>query len=122
MSHLSNQLCGDDLTAAIKRELERIDMELTSTTTDIVTHQWTTHPSKLLATYVDAENKFWYTVSFEENTQSNCIRKMSIPRNTRHAREINKKAKQLINKRVVFGVTQGWNPQVWFNDIKEYNT
>jgi len=114
-SHLSNRLRDEELTAAIKRELERIDMEnqLLDDTA------WTNHSSILQATYVDAENKFWYAVSLEENTGKYCIRKMSISKDVNHARNINIKAKGLMGKRVVFGTSGGWNPNVWFNDLKE---
>jgi hypothetical protein len=74
-----------------------------------------TDREKLIATYVDDENQFWYTVS-EANGKPR-IRKMSIKRDVNYAREINKKAKKLIGQEVYFGVTAGWNPNVWFNDV-----
>jgi hypothetical protein len=123
-SHLSNRLRDEELTAAIKRELERIDMKQNFVESCMETNvpddtTWTNHSSILQATYVDAENKFWYAVSLEENTGKYCIRKMSITKDVQHARNINIKAKGLINKRVVFGTSGGWNPNVWFNDLKE---
>ena len=88
---------------------------------DTTTAAWTKKPSKLVATYVDQENKFWYAVA-EESDGKMIIRKMSITRDIAYARQINIKAKTLIGKEVFFGVTKGWNPMVWFNDIKEANT
>jgi hypothetical protein len=114
--YLSNRLRGEELTAAIKRELERIDYVAKG---DTMTHQWTDHSSILEATYVDAENKFWYAVSLNEYSNKHEIRKMSITRDVAYARAINIKAKGLLGKKVIFGVTKGWNPNVWFNDIQE---
>jgi hypothetical protein len=88
---------------------------------DTMTATWTTNPSKLIATYVDQENKFWYAIAEEANGKM-IIRKMSITRDISHARQVNIKAKTLIGKEVYFGVTRGWNPMVWFNDVKEINT
>ena len=84
------------------------------------TAAWTSQPSKLVATYVDQENKFWYAVAEEQDGRM-IIRKMSITRDISYARQINIKAKTLIGKEVFFGVTKGWNPMVWFNDIMEAN-
>ena len=83
---------------------------------DIVTAAWSHRPETLMATYVDAENKLWYCVA-RDGRGTPSIRKMSITRDPAHARAINIKAKGFIGKKVHFGVTAGWNPEVWFNDI-----
>jgi len=72
---------------------------------------------RLIATYVDDENQFWYAVSESLSTGKSRIRKMSIKRDVEYARKINRKAKGLIDLEVRFGCTAGWNPNVWFNDI-----
>lgn len=88
-----------------------------ATKSDIKTATWTRRPETLILTLVDAENKLWYCVS-HDGTGKTSIRKMSITRDPAHARSINKKAKGLIGKKVYFGVTAGWSPDVWFNDIE----
>jgi hypothetical protein len=85
---------------------------------NLETSSWTTQPETLLATYVDLENTFWYIISEQPNGKK-VIRKMSIQRDINYARSINIKAKELIGKQVIFGVTQGWSNQVWFNDIEQ---
>ena len=87
-----------------------------ATKSDIVTANWTRRPEKLVMTLVDAENKLWYAVAADSQGKTS-IRKMSITRDPAHARSINIKAKGLIGKKVYFGVTAGWSPDVWFNDI-----
>lgn len=87
-----------------------------ATKSDIVTANWTRRPETLILTLVDAENKLWYCVS-HDGAGKTSIRKMSITRDPAHARSINKKAKGLIGKKVYFGVTAGWSPEVWFNDL-----
>jgi hypothetical protein len=84
---------------------------------DLTTAHYTEIPSKLVAIYVDAENKFWYAVSEEANGK-HIIRKMSITRDITYARSQFVIAKRNIGKKVVFGVTEGWNSSVWFNEVK----
>ena len=111
MTKLSNRLNQADLNLGINMNTVFAEKS------DTLTHEWTKQPETLIATYVDAENKFWYTIS-EDASHEKHIRKMSITRDPAHARAINIKAKGLIGKKVYFGVTAGWSPDVWFNDIE----
>lgn len=81
---------------------------------DITTTAYTAHPSVLMAVFVDKENKYWYAVDDQQ-----VIRKMSITRDVEHARKQYKHSRDLIGKQVHFGVTQGWDGNVWFNEVTE---
>ena len=112
MTILSNRLNQADLNQGINMNTVFAEKS------DTLTHEWTKQPETLIATYVDAENKFWYTIS-EDASHEKHIHKMSITRDIQHARAVNIKAKKMIGKKVHFGVTKGWSPLIWFNDIKE---
>ena len=79
---------------------------------DTVTAAYTQDPSRLMALYIDAENKFIYAVDDKQ-----VIRKMSITRDVEYARKQFRVAKKLVGKMVRFGVTRGWNSNVWFNEV-----
>ena len=79
---------------------------------DTTTVAFTQEPSTLMALYIDADNKFIYAVDDKQ-----VIRKMSITRDVEYARKQFRIAKKLINKKVRFGVTSGWNGNVWFNEV-----
>jgi len=77
-----------------------------------VTSSYTDTPVTLMAVYVDDANNYIYAVDSKQ-----VIRKMSITRDVTHARKQFKVAKSLVGKQVFFGVTSGWNSEVWFNEI-----
>jgi hypothetical protein len=79
---------------------------------DTVTAAYTQEPSRLMALYIDADNKFIYAVDDKQ-----VIRKMSITRDVEYARKQFRMAKKLIGKMVRFGVTSGWSSNVWFNEV-----
>jgi hypothetical protein len=81
---------------------------------DTTTNSFTVEASTLTAVFVDADNKYWYAVD-----SKNVIRKMSITRDVDHARREYKIAKMLVGKKVHFGVTKGWDGNVWFNEVVE---
>jgi len=81
---------------------------------DTTTTAYTAHPSVLMAVFVDKENRYWYAVDDQQ-----VIRKMSITRDVDHARKEYKTARALVGKKVHFGVTQGWDGNVWFNEVVE---
>ena len=81
---------------------------------DLTTATYTQASSVLMALYIDSENKYIYAV---DNKQ--VIRKMSITRDVEYARKQFRIAKKLIGKAVRFGVTSGWNSDVWFNEVIE---
>jgi len=81
---------------------------------DTTTNAYTATPSILMAVFVDKENKYWYAVDDQQT-----IRKMSITRDVEHARREYKIARNLVGKKVYFGVTQGWDGNVWFNEVVE---
>lgn len=79
---------------------------------DTVTAAYTQDASRLMALYIDADNKFIYAVDDKQ-----VIRKMSITRDVEYARKQFRIAKKLVGKLVRFGVTSGWNSNVWFNEV-----
>lgn len=79
---------------------------------DTVTAAYTQDTSRLMALYIDADNKFIYAVDDKQ-----VIRKMSITRDVEYARKQFRIAKKLVGKLVRFGVTSGWNSNVWFNEV-----
>jgi len=79
---------------------------------DLTTTAYTSSPSILMAVFVDKENKYWYAVDDQQT-----IRKMSITRDVEHARKQYKIAREMVGKSVHFGVTQGWDGNVWFNEV-----
>lgn len=79
---------------------------------DLETFAFTAEPVILKAIYVDADNRFFYAVD-----ETNVIRKMSITRDVEHARNQYKLARTLVGKTVHFGVTAGWDGDVWFNEV-----
>jgi hypothetical protein len=79
---------------------------------DITTATYTKDSSVLMALYIDQDNRYIYAVDSKQ-----IIRKMSITRDVEYARKQFRIAKKLINKEVRFGVTSGWNSDVWFNEI-----
>jgi hypothetical protein len=81
---------------------------------DTITATYTQATSVLMALYIDSENKYIYAVDDKQ-----VIRKMSITRDVEYARKQFRIAKKLVNKSVRFGVTSGWNSDVWFNEIIE---
>jgi len=81
---------------------------------DTTTTAYTATSSVLMAVFVDKENKYWYAVDDQQT-----IRKMSITRDVEHARREYKIARGLVGKKVYFGVTQGWDGNVWFNEVAE---
>ena len=81
---------------------------------DTTTAMYTKEPSVLMALYIDADNRFIYAVDDKQ-----VIRKMSITRDVEYARKQFRIAKKLIGKSVRFGVTSGWNPDTWFNEVIE---
>jgi hypothetical protein len=66
----------------------------------------------LLAVYTDVTNSYVYAIDDKQ-----VIRKMSITRDPAYARKQFKLAKKLVGQKVIFGVTKGWNPNQWFNDV-----
>jgi len=81
---------------------------------DTTTTAWTASASTLVAVFVDKDNRYWYAVDDKQ-----VIRKMSITRDVEHARREYKNARYLVGKQVHFGVTQGWDGDVWFNEVVE---
>ena len=79
---------------------------------DLTTAAYTQEPTTLMALYIDNDNRFIYAVDDKQ-----VIRKMSITRDVEYARKQFRIAKKLINKKVRFGVTSGWNGNVWFNEV-----
>jgi len=81
---------------------------------DLTTTAYTSTASTLVAVFVDKENRYWYAIDDQQ-----IIRKMSITRGVEHARREYKIARNLVGKKVHFGVTQGWDSNVWFNEVIE---
>jgi|APGre2960657373_1045057.scaffolds.fasta_scaffold11622_4 hypothetical protein len=81
---------------------------------DLTTTSYTSTASTLVAVFVDKENRYWYAIDDQQ-----IIRKMSITRDVEHARREYKIARNLVGKKVHFGVTQGWDSNVWFNEVVE---
>ena len=85
-----------------------------ATKNDTVTAMFTPNTSVLMALYIDQDNRYIYAVDDKQ-----IIRKMSITRDVEYARKQFRIAKKLIGKSVRFGVTSGWNPDTWFNEVIE---
>ena len=81
---------------------------------DTETATFTAKASVLVALYVAEDNRYVYAVD-----DHNVIRKMSITRNVEHARQQYRIARKLVGKSVRFGVTSGWDSNVWFNEVIE---
>ena len=81
---------------------------------DTATAMYTPNASVLMALYIDNDNRYIYAVDDKQ-----VIRKMSITRDVEYARKQFRIAKKLIGKPVRFGVTSGWSPDVWFNEVIE---
>ena len=81
---------------------------------DTTTTAYTAIASTLVAVFVDKDNRYWYAID-----DTNTIRKMSITRDVEHARKQYKIAREMVGKKVHFGVTQGWDGNVWFNEVIE---
>jgi len=45
-------------------------------------------------------------------------RKLSVTRDKEYAAKIFAKCRKMVGQRVTLGVTQGWDGDVWFNDIQ----
>ena len=83
----------------------------------ISTDKWSTHLQRLISVFVDPENTYLYTVAVDKNGVPT-VRKLTIARDPQHAREQYKAAQKLIGQYVIFSVRQGWNGDVWFNEIR----
>jgi len=81
---------------------------------DTATAMYTKDSSVLMALYIDNDNRYIYAVDDKQ-----VIRKMSITRDVEYARKQFRVARKLIGKSVRFGVTSGWNSDVWFNEVIE---
>ena len=81
---------------------------------DLSTAMVTQGTSVLMALYIDNDNRYIYAVDDKQ-----VIRKMSITRDVEYARKQFRVARKLIGKSVRFGVTSGWNSDVWFNEVIE---
>ncbi len=81
---------------------------------DTNTATYTAEASVLVALYVDADNRYFYAIDDKQ-----VLRKMSITRNVEHARQQYRIARKLVGKKVRFGVTSGWDSNVWFNEVIE---
>ena len=79
---------------------------------DTQTAMTTKDASVLMALYIDNDNRYIYAVDDKQ-----VIRKMSITRDVEYARKQFRIAKKLVGKKVYFGVTSGWNPDTWFNEV-----
>lgn len=79
---------------------------------DTATAMYTKDSSVLMALYIDNDNRYIYAVDDKQ-----VIRKMSITRDVEYARKQFRVARKLIGKSVRFGVTSGWNSDVWFNEV-----
>lgn len=81
---------------------------------DTATAMYTKDSSVLMALYINNDNRYIYAVDDKQ-----VIRKMSITRDVEYARKQFRVARKLIGKSVRFGVTSGWNSDVWFNEVIE---
>jgi len=95
--------------------IQSLNTNTFATKGDIVTAAYSKEPVILMAVYASTDNTKLYVVTEARGTPS--IHKMSITRNTEHARAVFKAAKKMIGQQVLLGVTAGWSSDTWFNDV-----
>jgi len=58
-----------------------------------------------------------YILAITDVSGKSVRRKLSVTRNKDYAMKVYTKCRKLVGQRVTLGVTQGWDGNIWFNDI-----